>query len=80
MFTNLKEYMDYNRNRKIMKRELAGICAATFPAIRMFSEKQADFLQFMIRLADSTKDVSGSELIDRVMKEITDKLSAGEPS
>lgn len=78
MFKKLKNYREYKRNQKIMKRELAGICAVIFPAIRTFSEKKAELLQFVIHLADSTKNASDNDLFDRIISEITDKLTTEE--
>ena len=55
MFTKIKSYFEYRKNKRIAKRELAAIAATTLPLIRNFTTKSADIFKFVVRLSEEAK-------------------------
>lgn len=76
MLKRIKEYIQYKRNKKITKREFAKIGATVLPAIRVFSEKKSDLLQFIMQLASESRTMNGEDLFALIIREVTDKLAA----
>lgn len=76
MIQKIKDYIQYRKNKTIVKRELAKTGAAVLPSIREFSEKKSDIIQFVIQLADSCKNLSEEELLSLIIEKATDKLAA----
>lgn len=75
MFRKFKEYFEYKKNKKIVKKELATMAATALPTIRKFTEKRADTLKFIQNLVSSTKNMKNEELVSMVLDEMADKLA-----
>lgn len=78
MIQKIKDFILYRKNKKIAKRELAGIAATVLPCIRDFTGKKSELVQFIMRVADSSKDVDGKDLFAFIIREAADKLAADE--
>lgn len=78
MIKRLKKYIEYKRNRKKAKQELAKFCATIFPTIRIFSENRVNLLHFIIKLVNSVENVNDEEFLGLIIKEIADKLATDE--
>ena len=74
MFRKMNEYLQYRRNVKQAKKELAMIAAATLPAIRIASKKKADFILFLENLVKETKDMEGERFVETVLDTISQTL------
>ena len=74
MIERIKNYLEYRRNKKIAKRELAKMAAAVLPAVRTVSDKGAEIVQFIVKLTDETKNVNGERLIEMVLGEAAEAL------
>ena len=74
MINRIKEYIEYRRNKKIAKRELAKMAATTLPVIRDVSDKGADIAKFLVKLTDEAKDIEGEKLIEMVLDEVSTVL------
>lgn len=74
MIERIKNYLEYRRNKKIAKRELAKMAAAVLPAVRAVSDKGSEIVQFIVKLTDETKNVNGERLIEMVLGEATGAL------
>lgn len=74
MINRIKEYFEYRRNKKIVKRELAKMAATTFPVIREVSDKGADIAKFVVKLTNETKNIKGERLIEIVLNEVSAAL------
>ena len=70
MIKKIKEYMEYRRNKKIAKRELAKIAATTLPLINNTVKRSADIMNFITRLATEVNNVGLDEFIKTVQIEI----------
>lgn len=70
----IREYWEYRNNRKAAKKEFAKMAAAALPAIRRVTEKNAETVEFIHRLADSAKNIEGEQLVKLVLDEAADTL------
>lgn len=78
MFTKIKSYFEYRKNKKIAKREITAIAATTLPLIRNFTTKSADILKFVVKLSEESKNVKGEELFQMLLSELADVLDTNE--
>ena len=74
MIKRIKEYLEYRRNKRIAKRELAKMAATTLPVIREVSDKGTDIVKFIVKLTNETKNVEGERLIELVLNEVSNAL------
>ena len=74
MINKIKEYLEYRRNKKIAKRELAKMAATTLPVIREVSDKGTDIVKFIVKLTNETKNVEGERLVEMVLNEVSTAL------
>lgn len=63
MRNKIKEYLDYQKNKRIAKRELARMLSAFLPSMRKLAESKAITLDTIHRTALAAKDMKGSELV-----------------
>ena len=69
MIKRIKEYLEYRRNNKIVKRELTKMAATILPVIREVSGKGTDIAKFVVKLANETKNIKGESLVELVLNE-----------
>ena len=74
MINRIKEYLEYRRNKKIAKRELAKMAATTLPVIREVSDKGTDIAKFVVKLTNETKNIKGERLVELVLNELSATL------
>ena len=74
MLNKFKEYLEYRKNKKIAKRELAIMAANTLPVIREVSGKGTETIKFFAKLVDETKNINGERLVEIVLKEVASAL------
>lgn len=74
MINKIKKYLEYRRNRRIAKRELAKMAATTLPVIREVSSKGADIAKFTVKLVDESKSLKDEQLISMVLDKVADVL------
>lgn len=74
MMNKIKEYLEYRKNKRIAKRELAKMASTTLPVIRETSEKATDIAKFVIKLTNDTKNIKGEKLVEMVLSEISAAL------
>lgn len=72
----IKKYLEYRKNKKIAKRELAKIAATTLPVIREVSDNGTDIVKFIVKLVNETKSIEGKELIELVLNEVSTVLQS----
>ena len=71
MINRIKEYLEYRKNKKIAKRELAKMAATTLPVIREVSDKGTDIAKFVVKLTNETKNIKGERLVELVLNELS---------
>lgn len=76
--TMIKDYLEYRRNKKIAKREIAKIAATTLPVVREVSDKSADIAKFVLKLINETKEINGEEFVKIVIGNIADVLKTSD--
>ena len=74
MIKRIKEYLEYRKNKKIAKRELAKMAATTLPVIREVSDKGTDIAKFIVKLTNETKNIKGERLVEMVLNEVSAAL------
>ena len=74
MMKRIKEYLEYRKNKKIAKRELAKMAATTLPVIREISDKGTDIAKFIVKLTNESKNVEGERLVEMVLNEVSAAL------
>lgn len=71
MIKKIKEYLEYRRNKKIAKRELAKVTATTLPVVREVFGKGTNIAKFIVRLTNEMNNIEGERLIELVLNEIS---------
>ncbi len=74
MIDKIKEYLEYKKNKKIAKRELAKMAATTLPVIRETFGKVVDIAKFIIKLTNEAKNVENEKLVEMVLNEVSTVL------
>lgn len=74
MIKKIKGYIEYRKNKKVTKRELARIGATVLPVVREVSTKGADIFKFIVKLTNETKNVDGERLVEMILNEVSDAL------
>ena len=74
MIKKIKEYVEYRKNKKIVKRELAKMGATVLPVVRTVSTKGTDIVKFVVKLTNETKNVDGERLVSMVLNEVSTAL------
>ena len=74
MIKRIKEYLEYRRNKRIAKRELAKMAATTLPVIREVSDKGTDIAKFIVKLTNETKNIKGERLVEMVLNDVSTAL------
>ena len=74
MIKRIKEYLEYRRNKRIAKRELAKMAATTLLVIREVSDKGTDIAKFIVKLTNETKNIKGERLVELVLNEVSTVL------
>lgn len=73
-----KECLEYRKNKKIAKRELAKIAATALPIIRETTESKANIVKFLLSLSQSTKGMEGKELFEEVLNKTAEVLKTSD--
>ena len=74
MIKRIKEYLEYRKNKRIAKRELAKMAATTLPVVREVTSKGADIAKFVVKLTNETKNIKGERLVELVLNEVSTAL------
>ena len=74
MIKKIREYVEYRKNKKIVKRELAKMGATVLPVVRTVSTKGTDIVKFVVKLTNETKNVDGERLVSMVLNEVSTAL------
>lgn len=74
MIKKIRDYWEYRKSKKIVKREFAKMAATILPVIKSVSYKSVDVAKFIIKLTNETKNVGGERLFAMVLKEVSTAL------
>lgn len=85
MFKKIKEYLEYRKNKKIAKKELAKIVATTLPIISKASTNTLKFVNFITYVLNECNKLGGEDLANKlqeiileVVKTFADKFETDE--
>lgn len=74
MINRIKEYLEYRKNKRIAKKELAKIASIALPVIREVSDRGIDIVKFVVKLTNETKNIDGEHLVEMVLNEVSTAL------
>lgn len=74
MIKMMKEYFQYRKSRKFVKRKLMEVAAKELPVIEETTKKGNDIINFITRLVNATKNVENEKLIALVLNEVSSLL------
>ena len=74
MIKRIKEYLEYRKNKKIAKRELAKMAATTLLVVREVTSKGTDIAKFIVKLTNETKNIKGERLVEMVLNDVSTVL------
>ena len=74
----LNEYIEYRKNKKIAKREIAKIMATTLPTINSVTSNATDIAKVFVSVTESCKNTPQDELVSTVITAIADKFEEDE--
>lgn len=76
MIKRINKYLEYRRNKKTAKRELAKMAAAALPVISEFAGKRNETIKFVNKLVTETKNIDGEKLVAMVLDTAAEKLAS----
>lgn len=74
MIKRIKEYLEYRRNKKLIKKEFTKIATTTLSTFRIISDKGNDILRFITKLTEESKNIEGEALIKLILDEVSTVL------
>ena len=74
MVNRIKGYIEYRKNKKIAKRELAEMAATTLPIVKEVAGRGTDIAKFVVKLVNETKNIEGEKLVELVINEVSTAL------
>ena len=74
MIRKIREYLEYRKNRKIIKKEITKIGVTILPVVSNASTVVKDIITFVNKLADASNAVEGKQLIEMVLGELSQLL------
>lgn len=73
MFTRIREYVEFRKNKRIVKRELAQMAAATLPVMREISDKGTNLMNDLtVSLANLSAEDIQRNLVHFLVENIPD--------
>ena len=70
----IKEYLEYKKNKRIVKRELTKLAITSISTIKSVSEKSSEILNFINKIVTETKNIQGEKLIEIDLSEVSNIL------
>ncbi len=74
MIKKIGEYLEYRRNKKIAKKELARMVATTLPVVREVANNGTNIIRFLFKLTNETKNIKSEKLAEMVLSEVSSVL------
>lgn len=74
----INEWIEYRKNKKTAKREIAKIMAVTLPTINSVTSNATDIVKVFVSVTESCKNTPQEELISTVITTIADKFEEDE--
>lgn len=78
MLKRMKEYFEYKKKVKKVKREVIEFGATLFPLINKTTSNALNFVNFLTHIMEECNKLEGDELITSVLNVIADKFETNE--
>lgn len=74
MFNKIKEYREYRKNKKAVKRELVAIASNTLPLVSKTTGNALKFVNFATHVMEECNNLGSEELANRLQEIINDSV------
>ena len=74
MFNKFKEYMEYRRNKKVVKNELISLASTTLPLVSKVTGNALQLINFATYVMNECNTLSGEDLANRLQEIINDSV------
>lgn len=74
MFNKIKEYREYRKNKKAVKRELVAIASNTFPLVSKTTANALKFVNFATHVMEECNSLGSEELANKLQEIINDTI------
>ena len=74
----LSKYLEYRKNKKIVKQEFMKLAASALPVLRECAEKKSDAAQLLKKTLETAKEMDGEAFFGLILKTAADKLDASQ--
>ena len=75
MIKRIKEYFEYKRNLKKVKREIVKLGSTTLPLANLITSNALDLVNFATKVINECGNLEGDKLLDRLQSIIKDSIS-----
>lgn len=75
MIKRIKEYFEYKRNLKKVKREIIRLGSTTLPLANLITSNALDLVNFATKIINECGNLEGDKLLDRLQSIIKDSIS-----
>lgn len=76
MISKIRNYLEYRRNKKIVKKGIIKIGANIVPLIGNASSISKDIIMFITKLSQELGNVEGEEFIEMVLNKVSEVLQS----
>lgn len=76
MVSKIKKYLEYRKNKKTVKKELARIGANIMPIIGNASVISRDIILFITKLSNELNNVGGEKFVEMLLSQISEVLQS----
>ena len=74
MFNKFKEYREYRRNKKIVKKEFIALASDVLPLMSKITGNALQFINFATYVMNECNTLSGEDLANRLQEIINDSI------
>lgn len=74
MFNKIRKYLEYRKNKKIIKKELAAIGASFLPIVANAGNVTSNFMSFITKISIELSNIHGETFFELLLNELSDLL------
>lgn len=74
MFSKIRKYLEYRKNKKVVKKELVAIGATFLPIVANASNITSNILLFITKLSNELNSVGGEKFFELFLNELSGVL------
>ncbi len=74
MINKIKDYLEFRKNKKIVKKEMAKIGSNILPLVSNGSKISKDIIMFIIKLSNELNHVGGDKFVEMLINKVSEVL------